>query len=136
MSKIQPIVIADGASAPASKTFDPVRPQQGDISAVWTNKDTESPLGYRRITLVNKVRNDGGSKVDITIADPVLAVVNGACCVDKNMPAVSYTDFANISFVIPAGATTSNRKDILAFAKNLLADAQVVDVVVNNNIVY
>lgn len=136
MPNIQPIVIADGATAPASKTFDPTRPQQGDLAAVWTNKDTANPLGYRRITLVNKVRQDGGSKVDITIADPVLAIVDGACCVDKNVPAVSYTDFANISFVIPIGSTVQDRKDILAFAKNLLSNPQVIATVVNNEVIY
>lgn len=136
MPQISDLAISNGASTPVSKTFVPHKPQQADNAAVWFNKDASTPVGYRRITAVTKQRSDGGFKVDLTIADPVLAIVDGQCCVDANDPQVSYTDFANISFVIPRGATIDNRKDILAFAKNLLGTAMATALVVNNEVIY
>lgn len=136
MPNISNITIADGQTVPADKLFVPHRPQQGDIAAVWFNKDSDSPIGYRKITLLTRSRADGGRVVKITIADPVLASVNDACCTDANIPQVSYTDFVNIEFVMPRGATNANRKDILAFAKNLLGTDVVKSVVVDDEVVY
>lgn len=136
MPQITDLAISNGASSPVSKTFVPHKPQQAESAAVWYNKDATTPIGYRRITALTKQRSDGGFKVDLTIADPVLAIVNGVCCVDSNVPQVSYTDFANISFVIPRGATIDNRKDILAFAKNLLGTTMATALVVNNEVIY
>lgn len=136
MPQISIITIADGSTTPANKIFVPHRPQQGDVAAVWFNKDSDSPVGYRKITLLSRTRADGGRNVKITIADPALASVNSACCTDANIPQVSYTDFANIEFVMPRGATNANRKDILAFAKNLLGQDVVSKVVVEDEVVY
>lgn len=136
MPQISELAISNGASTPVSKTFVPHKPQQGENAAVWYNKDSTTPIGYRRITVLSKQRADGGFKVDITIADPVLAEIDGQCCVDANVPQVSYTDFANMSFVLPRGATIDNRKDILAFAKNLLGTTMATAIVVNNEVIY
>lgn len=132
--KINPITIANGSAV--AQTFEPYRPQQAGLAAVWFLKQTDSPIGYARITALSKQREDGGYKIDISISDPVLAVIDGNCCVDKNSPQVSYTEFANLSFVIPRGATVSHRKDILAYAKNLLGDTVATDLIVNNNVIY
>ena len=125
------IVIKDGQATPADHTFTPYQPQQGSTPAVWYERSGASPLGWRRITLSVDTQVKGISKVRIVISDPVLANLSQGCCVDQNTPAVSYTDFANIQFNLPYSATDANRKDILAYAKNILAHATIVDAVVS-----
>lgn len=118
--QIKQFSIADGKTTPATHVFTPFSAQRSDSPATWYNKETSSPIGYRRITASVVERANGGYKAVIKISDPVLAIIDGNCCVDANTPKVSYTDIAELSFVIPAGATTDNRKDILAYAKNFL----------------
>lgn len=126
------IVIKDGQATPVDHTFTPYQPQQGNnTAAIWYERSGTTPLGWRRITLSVDTQVKGISKVRIVISDPVLANLSQGCCVDQNTPAVSYTDFANISFNLPYNATDANRKDILAYAKNLLGHAVVTDAVVN-----
>lgn len=132
---MQQIVIKDGATTPTDHTFTPYTPQMGSLKsvtpAVWYERSGTSPLGWRRITMSVEVNVSGISKVRIVISDPVLAAIDNNCCVDANTPVVSYTDFANIVFSLPFKATESNRKDILAFAKNLLGNSVVTDAIVN-----
>lgn len=130
MPAITALVLADGQSTPANKTFTPSTAQKGAEPAVWLEKSSGNSLGFRRITL-SVVADKAINRVKIVIADPVLANPSQGCCVDANTPAVSYTDFANISFNIPASASVANRKDILAYAKNLLGHAIVTAAVVD-----
>lgn len=126
------IVIKDGAAVPADHTFTPYSTQTSkDAPAVWYERSGSTPLGWRRITLSVTAVVNGISKVRIVISDPVLAQANANCCVDQNTPLVSYTDFANISFSIPFQATVDNRKDILAYAKNLLGHNIITSAVVD-----
>lgn len=126
------IVIKDGLATPADHTFTPYTPQKDASSpAMWYERSGATPLGWRRITLSVDAQVKGISKVRIVISDPVLANLSQGCCVDQNTPAVSYTDFANIQFNMPYNSTDQNRKDILAYAKNILGLAIISDAVVN-----
>lgn len=131
MAQIANIVLADGQTTPANHTFEPYISQKADKPAIWYNKEATSPLGYRRVTLYVDFKQSGISKVRIVISDPVLASLPSGCCVDQNTPQVSYTDFFDGTFSLPAGSTIQNRKDILAFAKNLLNQSVMTDAVVN-----
>lgn len=131
MPAIQSITIADGKSTPANHTFVPYTAQRGSEPAVWYNKETDTSLGYRQITASVTTRANGTSKVMIKISDPVLAVINGACCVDANTPKVSYTEIATLEFNLPVGSTVANRKDILAYAKNFLGLAVATQLIVD-----
>lgn len=131
MPAISQISIADGKTTPANHIFVPYTAQRGSEPAIWLNKETETSLGYRQITGSVTTRSNGTTKVMIKISDPVLAVVNGSCCVDANTPKVSYTEIASIEFNLPVGATIQNRKDILAYAKNILGHSVATSLVVD-----
>lgn len=131
MPSINNITIADGQATPANHTFSPYTAQRAREPAVWLNKESSTMVGARRITLSVNERTTGGFKVIVKIEDPVLASVAAGCCVDANTPKISYTDLANIEFSLPAGSTVANRKDILAYAKNLLGHAVMVSAVVD-----
>lgn len=131
MAQIANITLADGQTTPANHTFEPMNAQNGDSPALWLNKEATSNIGYRKITLSVKYVANGISKVRVVIADPVLATPSAGCCVDQNTPAIAYTDFFDATFTIPFAATLQNKKDILAYAKNLLGTAVMTDAVVN-----
>lgn len=131
MPQIKNISIADGQATPATKLFTPVTSQKDSSPAVWYERSASSPLGYRRITLFVKADVKGVSKVRLVIADPVLATFGANCCVDASTPQVAYTDFFDATFSLPATSTLGGRKDILAYAKNLLANEFVIAAVEN-----
>lgn len=129
MAQIANLVLADGQTTPANKTFVPHTPQHGSEPSVWYEKTSANPLGYRQITLSVVFKANGVSKVRLKIADPVLANFGAGCCVDKNTPQVSYTDIFDATFSLPSVSTLDNRKDILAYAKNMLAHQVMKDAV-------
>lgn len=129
MAAISNIVLADGQTTPANKTFVPFTSQVGSAPAVWYEKTAANPLGYRRITLSVNFKSSGVSKVRLQISDPVLASMGANCCVDTNTPVVSYTDIFDATFSLPSSSTQANRKDILAYAKNMLGTAVMQDAV-------
>lgn len=131
MPSITNLTIADGQTTPANKTFTPYTAQRGTEPAVWLNKEASTMVGARRITCLVREKATSGYKVSLKIEDPVLAALAPGCCVDANTPKISYIDLVNIEFSLPAGATIANRKDILAYAKNLLGTAVATSAVVD-----
>lgn len=131
MAAIANLVLADGQSTPANHTFVPQNPQFGDKPAVWFERDATNPLGYRRVTLSVIFKQNGISKVRVQISDPILAELESGCCIDANTPVVSYTDIFDATFSLPSKSTIATRKDILAFAKNMLAHSVMTDSVVS-----
>lgn len=133
MSTLADIVLADGQTTPVNHTFVGYQPQNGSSPALWQNTEAASPVGWRRITLsVTQPKAVSGSvKIRIVISDPVLAVTPSGCCVDANIPKVSYTDFFDATFSVPYSSTLQNRKDILAYAKNFLSQSIVTSALQN-----
>lgn len=131
MSSIKNIVLKDGLATPVDHTFVPNSAQKANEPAVWLEKSAGSPLGYFRITAKVDAQTTKASKVSIVISTPHLAVSGQNCCVGQNTPQVSYTEFANLSFSLPPSSTVQTRTDILAYAKNLLANADIAKMVID-----
>ncbi len=131
MAQIANLILADGQATPANHTFVPMQPQTGITPSQWLNKEAASNIGYRKVSMFVKYVSNGTSKVTIRIADPVLASVPAGCCVDTNTPQVAYSTFFECTFSVPYGATLQNKKDILAYARNLLGTQVVTDAVVD-----
>lgn len=132
MPQIGNLVLADGQSTPANKTFEPFQPQTGDKPAEWWEKSSDTITGFRRITASLNRNDNNAVKVKITISDPVLSVTapsSGTGIQPK--PTVSYRTFCAMEFTLPTACTLQNRKDILAYAKNLLANAVTSGMVVD-----
>lgn len=87
---------------------------------MWTNAETDTMVGNRKVTL-RVLEKTNKYEVEARISDPVLSAVPENCCEPGNIPAIAYTDVASINFSIAKSSTEANRKDILAYAKNLLA---------------
>lgn len=134
--QIANIVLADGQSTPANKTFAPFRAQNGsDQPAEFWEKSATTIAGYKRLTaLIKRSNGSKSTRVTVMIMDPTLAVTAPASGsgIQPN-PTVAYSCMAKMEFVLPDACTDQNRKDILAYAKNFLANAVATDLVVNTS---
>jgi len=133
MSSLSDLVLADGQTTPVNHTFVGYQPQNATNPAIWQNSEASTPAGFRRLTLsVSQPKKAGAPyKVRMVISDPVLASIPVGCCVDTNIPQVSYVDFFDATFSLAYSSTLANRKDILAYAKNFMG-LSVVSTAVQN----
>lgn len=129
MGQIANLLLKNGAATPVDVTFSPQMPQVGENPAQWLNKDALSPIGYRKVTLFVKAQVSGMSKVTIKIEDPKLTTTEG-------IPTIGYFTSFMGTFNLPATSQTQDRKDILAYAKNLLGHAVLTGAVVDLEPVY
>jgi hypothetical protein len=129
MPAITSIILADGQNTPVNKTFEVVTAQQGaDAPAVWAERSGGTYASFKNMTMsVRRAQNSTSTKVVLRIKDPTVDPVTGA---------VKLNTLVAIDFTLPDAANLQNRKDILAYAKNLLANAVVADAVHNMSPAY
>lgn len=136
MMQIANIVLADGQAVPANKTFEPFRAQNGDAQpAEWWEKSATTINGYKRLTaIVKRNASSKATKVTLMLIDPTLAVTapTTSSGIQPN-PTVAFNCMGKIEFTLPDACTAQNRKDILAYAKNLLSSIVATDLVVNTS---
>lgn len=128
MAQISQLSLADGQTTPASHVFKPTLPQQGSTPAQWVNAESATLVGNRKVTL-RVAERQNKYEVEVRVTDPVLSVISETCCDMQNVPAVAYTNTFSGTFTIAKSATLQNRKDILAYAKDILAAAAIVSAV-------
>lgn len=129
MSAIGQIGLFDGQTTPQQKTFNVVTAQQGNtVPAQWADRSAGTYNGFRTATLlVRRAVNSNSTKVTIRIKDPVIDGATGA---------TKYTSLVDITFTLPDASTLQNRKDIQAYAKNLLSQVVIDDAVQNMSPAY
>lgn len=127
------LVLNDGQTTPVAVTFGP----NGSVSqgantsiATWMNKTSGISIGFPRITLsvrmgsqINEVRKK--------IVLPTLEVISGSDGGYTPSPKVAYEVMSDETFKLPVRSVLQNRKDILAFSKNMNADAVMTNAVHN-----
>lgn len=130
MAAISSITLADGQTTPASHVFKPVYPQKGQDPARWVNAEGTTMIGNRVIT--TRVRELSSKfEVEIRVTDPVLSAIPTTCCDPQNVPVIAYTDIGTVTFAIAKASTVQDRKNILAYVKNMLATPVVTAAVVD-----
>lgn len=101
--------------------------------AFWTDVSGGIGIGMGKITLSN-VQTTGPNasyKVEARITIPVMETISGDAGGYTPVPKVAFNLFAKTEIVVPNRASLQNRKDILAYAKNLLAHAMMTSTVVD-----
>lgn len=127
MSAIGTITLADGQSTPVNHVFDPLK-IDGD-TARYRNSDAASASGFMPLAISLRDPIPGGAsqvyRVQVSLAVPIVQTqtVNGI-----TSDVVVRTGRFNGEFIIDASATQAERKDLRAFAKNLLADTVMASV--------
>lgn len=126
MSAIAALALADGLAT--TRTFDVNTSQEGfNNPAIWLEKTAGSYAGYIRISqLVKRTTNGSTTRVSLRIVKPVLNI-------DGTLKSQSQ---ANISFILPDSGTEAERDDLLAYARELLANETVTDAVSKLNPAY
>ncbi|DAD50305.1 coat protein [ssRNA phage Gerhypos.1_22] len=128
------IVIKDGASTPADHTFSPSK-IDGDVAS-YADRSSGVPSKFYLLSASSRDPSGGNGQVyrdQFSISCPVVA--DGT---DPSVKAgtVLRTARFDCTFLIPASSTLQERKDVRAFAKNLLADTVVTAIVENLEHVY
>ncbi len=144
MPAIAAISLANGEATPVTHNFNPLG--QDRTSGVWWFEDQSprvaatSPLGWPRIGIEvkrNSASTQGDSaanrvnKVLVTIALPFLETLGTNDSGLTPAPTVAYVDRVKIEFIQSARDDAAMRSDSLAYAKNVLANALVTDLVKN-----
>lgn len=131
------IVLNDGLATPVARTF-AVKNIVGSESS-YERRDSGVPIGYSTIKISTTETKDkiGMRRVKMTCAVPVLEAVSGVNSSGFTPAAqVAYTDRFSIEFMTHPRSTSNDRKDLIAFAKNLLALALTSSIVVDGEEVY
>lgn len=128
MAAIVALTLADGQDTPSNHTFDVSTSQEGfNNPAVWYDKTASTFNGYIKISqLVKRTPNGTTTKVSLKIVKPVLDAEG----------LLKSSSLATLNFVLPDTGSLDDRKDLLAYAVNLLQDASVSDAVHNLNPTY
>lgn len=132
MSAVNNIVIKDGAATPADHTFAPSR-QSGDMF-VWTDRAAGVAAGFNTISVLTRygASSNAGQRVTMKVVAPTLAVTSpsSGSGVQPN-PTAAYQTLFSCEFLLPNATDLAARKNIYAFAKNLLATAFVQGMIEN-----
>jgi hypothetical protein len=127
------LVLANGEATPVNKTFSPrgVR-QDAAVGMLASYADITGGIAIGFPTVTLSVRSSASkTDVDKRVMTPVLEVVSGSDGGYTPSPKVAYTLMSREQFVLPARSTTAERKNILAFSKNMNADAVMQNAVWN-----
>jgi hypothetical protein len=127
------LALPDGQASPVTKNFtangSAVQPG-GQQMATWMDKSSGIAIGFPTITLSLRM-SSSSTKVTKKIALPSLEVISGSDGGYTPSPKVAYTVLASEDFVLPSRSVLQNRKDILAFSKNMNADTVMQNAVWN-----
>lgn len=127
------LVLLDGQTTPVAKTFSVngcKSTTDGGQMATWYDRTSGIAIGFPTISLMVRM-SAAKTDVDKRISLPTLEVISGSDGGYTPSPKVAYTVYSREQFVLPARSVTQNRKDILAFSKNMNADAVMTNAVVN-----
>lgn len=149
MPAVAAIAINNGEATPVSHTYNPLG--QDRATGIWWFEDqsprvsSTSPLGWPRIGVKTARSTDGGpgasaqarvNRVTVTLALPQMETLGTSDSGLTPSPTVAYVDRVKMEFMLPARDSLADRKDALAFAKNVLANSIITDLVQNLTAIY
>lgn len=123
MSAIATLALNDGQASPASHSFVPVSTTGG--TATWAERIATGPAFWLRlqndVIVPNpKLGTDKPMVVRWSVNTPVGVTENGATTLD-------HFSSASVNFYFSPRASDAERKDLVAYVKNLLANSTVYD---------
>lgn len=143
MSAAANIVVNDGQGTPAAHTFQPIGPDKNGVW--WFEELLGVPLLNRRISveLVQNGPSNAGSnagqttyRAKIGIHLPTGETLGTSDNGLTPPPTVAYVLRSQHEFIESGRSTLAERSDLLAFAANVLANSQIVDLVKNQIRIY
>jgi len=124
MANFADLVINDGQATPVAHTFKARNITNG--IAKWQDISGGIAIGYPLITAAVREpsKETQNYKVSLKVVVPVLETISGTSYAGiVAAPQKAYDCTCVMDFILPARSTTAVRKDVLAYVKNLLANA-------------
>lgn len=126
MTAIANIVVNDGNSTPVAHTFSPAK-TEADF-ALLEDRAGGFYVGYNKLTFrlvrpTGKMGSARNIKLSIKIETPKLETLGTNSAGLTPPPTVAYRPVAEILFTLPDRCSLQDRKDLAAFVKNVLANA-------------
>jgi hypothetical protein len=124
MPAIAPLTLADGQATPVNHTFSPVNIDAAGV-ARWADRSGGIAIGYPVFSYSNKVPTKGSRNYRLTmkVSTPVLEQTSASTATGiQPAPIKAYEPLCNIEFVLPERSTLAQRKDLLAYVRNVLAN--------------
>lgn len=134
MAAIANVVINDGLATPVAHTFAPVTIDAQGV-AKWADRSGGISVGFPTLSysLKNPTGNSKSYKMTAKVTLPVLEQTSPSTSTGiQPAPVVGYNLIANVEMVLPERSTTQDRKNLLAYVKNFMANASVVTAGVEN----
>lgn len=149
MPAVAAITLANGEGTPVNHTFAPLG-LDTKTGVRWYEDQSPrvtatSSLGYPRIGILTKRETElvpgqssknTVSRIQLTIALPQLETLGTSSSGFTPAPTVAYVDRFKGEFILSSRDQLADRKDNLAFAKNLLGHATITDLVQNLSAIY
>lgn len=131
MATFANIVIKDGQATPVDHTFTVAYRRDNELG--WADRSAGVLAGFRTASLLTRpaTSNNSGTRVSLKVKDPRLATVGVGGNGVTPTAVKSYEAIGEISFMLPAGSDRQARLDIIAYLRNILSNAQVIDAVVD-----
>lgn len=125
MSAQADITINDGAATPVAKTFKARGYLSSDPTTMrWLDDSSGLAVGNPQITIQHKdIPNSPLIKQRFKVALPVMKTISGSDGGYTPQVDVAFTGFADLVVTIPRHMSLADRKNLRAFAANLLANA-------------
>jgi hypothetical protein len=134
MSAIAPVVINDGQATPVAHTFAPVTIDATGV-AKWADRSTGISVGFPQLSYSLKNPNGTSKNYRLTakVTLPVLEQTSPSTSTGiQPAPTVAYNLIANVDIVLPERSTLADRKNLIAYVRNFLANAAVITAGVEN----
>lgn len=138
MSAIAALTLNDGQATPVAHTFSPVRIDQNGVAS-WADRVGGIALGYPVVSFSMRVPSKTSRVYKLTakIVAPVLEVTSPATSTGiQPAPTKAYDLTFTCDFILPERSTLAQRKDLLAYAKNYLANAVMTSAVSDFESIY
>lgn len=138
MSAIAPLTIADGKATPVTHTFSPVNIDQQGV-ARFADRSGGVAIGYPVISqsLRAPVKGSRNYRLTAKVVVPVLEQTSPSTATGiQPAPTKAYDLAFNCEFILPERSSAADRKDILAYAKNYLANAVMTNAVIDFESIY
>lgn len=138
MSAIANIVLADGQATPVNHTFAPVNINQVG-TAKWADRSGGIAIGYPVVTLNVREPQKGSPlfKVSMKVVVPTLEVTAPSTATGiQPAPTKAYDCLFACDWILPERSTQQERKNLLAYVKNLFAAGVVTSAIQDLESVY
>ena len=135
MASFARIALANGLAAPVTHNFDPATNDSDGIKRISSYEDrvTGTPVSFGKLA-IGVTQGTPVRTVRIAFRLPTMEAVAGAAPSGyQPAPKEAFYETVTIEFKTHQRGTADGRKDLVAYAKNILSNASIVSVIVDGD---